>query len=278
MTRRVSSSSAEEVARHWNVRDAAAHLTRRSAMRAVLYEAFRQLPEVVTVDDPACPETGVVIEVAATGLCRSDWHGWMGHDPDIRLPHVPGHEFAGVIAEVGSRVPGWPLGDRVTAPFVCACGQCETCRRGEHQVQPRDGSPRLPDNAGRDHGGHAQPATSRPTPNRSLRGTRETRRSRSTARQRHHHHQPNATGTMNLTARPLAFSYVRTRGPRGITIRTGRESPAQDSPAGSHPPQAKPNVRIMPRWVRVRVRVRMAERHSGDLSVGVQPEAFRRVS
>jgi alcohol dehydrogenase len=106
-------------------------------MRAVLYEAFQQLPEVVTVDDPACPETGVVIEVAATGLCRSDWHGWMGHDPDIRLPHVPGHEFAGVIAEVGSRVQGWHPGDRVTAPFVCACGQCESCRRGEHQVCDR---------------------------------------------------------------------------------------------------------------------------------------------
>ena len=62
---------------------------------------------------------------------------------------------------------------------------------------------------------------------------------------------------MNHAARPLAFSYVRSQGPRGITIRTGRESPAQDSPAGSHPPQAKPNVRIMPRWVRVRVRVRI---------------------
>src|SRR5665647_3119553 len=110
-------------------------------MRAVLYEAFQQLPEVVTVDDPACPETGVVIEVAATGLCRSDWHGWMGHDPDIRLPHVPGHEFAGVIAEVGSRVRGWHLGDRVTAPFVCACGQCETCRRGEQQVCDRQFQP-----------------------------------------------------------------------------------------------------------------------------------------
>jgi alcohol dehydrogenase len=106
-------------------------------MRAVLYKAFRQLPEVVTVDHPACPETGVVIAVAATGLCRSDWHGWMGHDPDIRLPHVPGHEFAGVIAEVGSRVQGWHCGDRVTAPFVCACDQCDTCRRGEHQVCDR---------------------------------------------------------------------------------------------------------------------------------------------
>jgi D-arabinose 1-dehydrogenase-like Zn-dependent alcohol dehydrogenase len=110
-------------------------------MRAVLYEAFQQLPGVVTVDDPACPETGVVIEVAATGLCRSDWHGWMGHDPDIGLPHVPGHEFAGVIAEVGSRVQGWHPGDRVTVPFVCACGQCDTCRRGEHQVCDRQFQP-----------------------------------------------------------------------------------------------------------------------------------------
>src|SRR5659263_641932 len=59
---------AEEVVRHWNVRDATAHQTRRSAMRAVLYEAFQQLPEVVTVDDPACPETGVVIEVIALSL------------------------------------------------------------------------------------------------------------------------------------------------------------------------------------------------------------------
>jgi alcohol dehydrogenase len=110
-------------------------------MRAVLYEAFQQVPEVVTVDDPVCPETGVVIEVAATGLCRSDWHGWMGHDPDIALPHVPGHELAGVIAEVGSGVQGWQPGDRVTVPFVCACGQCETCQRGEHQVCDRQFQP-----------------------------------------------------------------------------------------------------------------------------------------
>jgi D-arabinose 1-dehydrogenase-like Zn-dependent alcohol dehydrogenase len=93
------------------------------------------------VADPACPETGVVIEVIATGLCRSDWHGWMGHDPDVRLPHVPGHEFAGVLAEVGSQVQGWHCGDRVTVPFVCACGQCDTCQRGEHQVCDRQFQP-----------------------------------------------------------------------------------------------------------------------------------------
>jgi D-arabinose 1-dehydrogenase-like Zn-dependent alcohol dehydrogenase len=103
-------------------------------MRAVQYAAFQELPEVVRVDDPDCPEAGVVIEVAATGLCRSDWHAWMGHDPDVALPHVPGHELAGVVAEVGSRVEGWLRGERVTVPFVCACGRCPTCLRGEQQV------------------------------------------------------------------------------------------------------------------------------------------------
>lgn len=110
-------------------------------MRAVRYEAFQQMPELVTLDDPKCPGTGVVIDVAATGLCRSDWHGWMGHDPEIRLPHVPGHEFAGIISEVGAQVRGWRTGDRVTVPFVCACGTCDTCRRGEQQVCDRQFQP-----------------------------------------------------------------------------------------------------------------------------------------
>jgi len=103
-------------------------------MRAVRYGAFQTLPELVTVDDPRCPAGGVVIDVAASGLCRSDWHAWMGHDPDVSVPHVPGHEFAGVIAEVGSEVRHWRSGDRVTVPFVCACGSCASCRRGEQQV------------------------------------------------------------------------------------------------------------------------------------------------
>lgn len=84
---------------------------------------------------------GVVIEVKATGLCRSDWHGWMGHDPDIVLPHVPGHEFAGVVAATGKDVRKWKTGDRITVPFVCACGACPQCHSGnqqvcDHQFQP----------------------------------------------------------------------------------------------------------------------------------------------
>ncbi len=103
-------------------------------MRAVRYDEFRRLPQVVSVADPSCAAGGVVIAVESTGLCRSDWHGWMGHDPDIRLPHIPGHEFAGTILEVSPAVRGWAVGARVTAPFVLACGTCPTCRRGDHQV------------------------------------------------------------------------------------------------------------------------------------------------
>jgi D-arabinose 1-dehydrogenase-like Zn-dependent alcohol dehydrogenase len=110
-------------------------------MRAVVYERFGELPELREVPDPAPPADGVVVAVEATGLCRSDWHGWRGHDPDIRLPHVPGHEFAGVITDVGAAVRGWRPGDRVTTPFVCACGRCPACLAGDQQVCHRQEQP-----------------------------------------------------------------------------------------------------------------------------------------
>jgi alcohol dehydrogenase len=77
----------------------------------------------------------------ASGVCRSDWHGWQGHDPDIELPHVPGHELAGVIEAVGEGVVDWAVGDRVTVPFVGGCGACPQCDSGnqqvcDHQFQP----------------------------------------------------------------------------------------------------------------------------------------------
>lgn len=110
-------------------------------MRAAIYEQFRQPLSVQNVSDPLTPDDGVVIATRATGLCRSDWHGWMGHDPDIRVPHVPGHELAGVIVAKGRQVTRWNVGDRVTVPFVCACGICPPCRTGnqqvcDHQFQP----------------------------------------------------------------------------------------------------------------------------------------------
>lgn len=111
-------------------------------MRAVCFDAFAGPLRVATLPDPSPPPHGVVVRVHATGLCRSDWHGWQGHDPDIRaFPHVPGHELAGTVAAVGRDVTRWREGDRVTVPFVCACGACTPCARGDgqvcdHQTQP----------------------------------------------------------------------------------------------------------------------------------------------
>ncbi|MEU9942779.1 zinc-dependent alcohol dehydrogenase family protein [Streptomyces lavendulae] len=110
-------------------------------MRAVVFERYGEPAEVREVPDPAPAPGGVVVRVEATGLCRSDWHGWMGHDPGITLPHVPGHELAGVVEAVGSGVSAWRPGDRVTVPFVCACGTCADCAAGEHQVCARQTQP-----------------------------------------------------------------------------------------------------------------------------------------
>lgn len=110
-------------------------------MRALVYDAFGEPPTVREVSEPECPPDGVVVAVQATGLCRSDWHAWSGHDPDVTLPHVGGHEYAGVLAEVGRDVRGWTAGRRVTVPFVCACGACEQCSRGDQQVCDRQVQP-----------------------------------------------------------------------------------------------------------------------------------------
>ncbi|MCX5437449.1 zinc-dependent alcohol dehydrogenase family protein [Streptomyces sp. NBC_00056] len=110
-------------------------------MRAVVFEKFGERAEVREVPDPVPAPHGVVVRVEATGLCRSDWHGWMGHDPDVRLPHVPGHELAGVVEVVGADVLDRRPGDRVTVPFVCACGTCASCAAGDHQVCERQTQP-----------------------------------------------------------------------------------------------------------------------------------------
>jgi alcohol dehydrogenase len=111
-------------------------------MRAVLYDDFNASPRLAQVPGPTPERDGVVIRVRATGLCRSDWHGWRGHDPDIKsLPHVPGHELAGEVVEVGAEVRKWRAGDRVTIPFVAACGSCPECLAGAPQVCDRQFQP-----------------------------------------------------------------------------------------------------------------------------------------
>jgi alcohol dehydrogenase len=103
-------------------------------MRAVVIDEFGTPGTVREIPRPDAAPDGAVVRVESTGVCRSDWHAWQGHDSDVRLPFVPGHEFAGVVVSVGSSVSREWIGQRVTTPFVCACGQCTECRRGDEQV------------------------------------------------------------------------------------------------------------------------------------------------
>ncbi|NOY47998.1 MAG: alcohol dehydrogenase catalytic domain-containing protein, partial [Chlorobi bacterium] len=103
-------------------------------MRAAVFESFQGEISIQNVKDPRTKRDGVVVKVNATGLCRSDWHGWMGHDKDIVLPHVPGHELVGTIEAIGKDVKKFNIGDRITVPFVSGCGICGECKSGNHQV------------------------------------------------------------------------------------------------------------------------------------------------
>lgn len=109
-------------------------------MRAIVYDRVGSEPRLTDVPEPECPADGAVVAVRATGVCRSDWHAWRGHDP-VPLPNIPGHEFAGAVAAVGSGVTRFNVGDRVTAPFVNGCGRCTWCRSGQAQVCPDQSQP-----------------------------------------------------------------------------------------------------------------------------------------
>ena len=113
----------------------------KEMMRAIYFSEFKGELSVKEVDVPSTRAGGVLIRVEATGLCRSDWHGWSGHDSDISLPHVPGHELAGVVEVVGEGVKKFSVGDRVTVPFVNGCGRCSFCLSGNAQVCPQQTQP-----------------------------------------------------------------------------------------------------------------------------------------
>lgn len=103
-------------------------------MLAARLTGWREPLEVTECATPEAPDGGVVLRVLACGVCRSDWHVWTGADPDVRLPHVPGHEFCGEVVQVGPGVRRWRAGDRVIAPFILACGQCHDCSAGHQTI------------------------------------------------------------------------------------------------------------------------------------------------
>jgi alcohol dehydrogenase len=103
-------------------------------MRATIFRSFQGPIAIEDVPEPVPNQHAAVIEVRACGICRSDWHAWMGHDTDVALPHVPGHELSGVIAALGKSVRQFRVGQRVTVPFCCGCGSCIECRSGNTHI------------------------------------------------------------------------------------------------------------------------------------------------
>ncbi len=103
-------------------------------MKAAVFTEFGGAVEVADVPDPHPPPGGIVLEVHANGVCRSDWHAWMGHDSSVPLPHVPGHEMAGVVVAADDAVRSVAPGDRITVPFVLGCGSCATCADGNQHL------------------------------------------------------------------------------------------------------------------------------------------------
>ena len=85
-------------------------------MKASVLHKFCTPPVFEEVDDPVCGPNSVVIELKACGVCRSDHHAWSGNDSDVKLPHIMGHELAGIIVETGSNIKKFSIGDPVTVP------------------------------------------------------------------------------------------------------------------------------------------------------------------
>jgi D-arabinose 1-dehydrogenase-like Zn-dependent alcohol dehydrogenase len=103
-------------------------------MKAMLMEEVGKPMVVKDWPTPKCPADGAIVRVEASGICRSDWHlwqgdwGWIGFKP--QMPAILGHEFAGVIEEVGKDVKNLKAGTRVVVPLSQGCGVCVDCRTG----------------------------------------------------------------------------------------------------------------------------------------------------
>ncbi len=99
-------------------------------MRAAVLREYRKDLSIEDVAEPNCPDDGVVLKVLACGICRSDWHGWVGEHPRVKPGQIGGHEYCGEVIAVGPDAT-FAVGDRVIAPFILACGTCPACRSGE---------------------------------------------------------------------------------------------------------------------------------------------------
>ncbi|MGB9907478.1 MAG: zinc-dependent alcohol dehydrogenase [Candidatus Saccharicenans sp.] len=86
------------------------------------------------VSKPTVSAREVLIKVKRIGICGSDIKAYYGKHPYIKCPIVQGHEFSGVVADIGRRVKGLGIGDRVTVRPQLVCGRCYLCKRGDYNI------------------------------------------------------------------------------------------------------------------------------------------------
>ena len=98
-------------------------------MKAMLLSEYKKL-DIVDIPTPEFAENELLIKVAACGICGSDIHGWDGSSGRRKPPLVMGHEAAGTIEAVGSKVKDFAVGERVTFDSMVSCGRCTACRGG----------------------------------------------------------------------------------------------------------------------------------------------------
>lgn len=107
-------------------------------MQAIVLEGHGEPLHVREVEEPTAPDDGVVVDVEACGICRSDWHAWQGHGEWVDdVPpegQILGHEPAGRVVETGVDVERIEVGDRVAVPFSLGDGRCPQCRNGHGNV------------------------------------------------------------------------------------------------------------------------------------------------
>lgn len=97
-------------------------------MKALVFHSPKNV-KIETVKDPELKKpTDVILRVTATAICGSDLHIYNGMFPQLK-PLTLGHEFMGIVEEVGKEVNKLKKGDRVVVPFPIACGSCWFCSR-----------------------------------------------------------------------------------------------------------------------------------------------------
>lgn len=101
-------------------------------MKAALLTSLNNF-EIQQIEKPVPQDNEVLLKVKAAGICGSDIHK-MQSEWKYDLPMVMGHEFAGEVAEIGSSVSGFKIGDRVAVAPLLPCNECIYCKSGKYQL------------------------------------------------------------------------------------------------------------------------------------------------